>query len=132
MSDSAFWIVLGCMPSGRAVLKGLKLLIAQFSFSGVKILSVIASCFTRALEHVSARIVVSAGSELGNRVSSRIFKHYFALSVLEPFAFVNRQDACGLRERNFRSLEASAALSILSQKVLQFILLVDLISFLYI
>ena len=46
MSDSAFWIVMEGMPSGPGVLKGLKLLIAQFSFSGVKILSVLLSCFT--------------------------------------------------------------------------------------
>ena len=32
MSDSAFCIVMGCMPSGPAVLKGLKLLITNFVF----------------------------------------------------------------------------------------------------
>ena len=46
MTDSAFWIEMGCMPSGPGVLNGLKLLIAQFRFSGVKMSSVILSCFT--------------------------------------------------------------------------------------
>ena len=72
------------VQSGPGVLKGLKLLIAQFSFSDVKILSVITSCFTRALEHVSARIVVSAGSEPGKWVSSRRFRDSFSLPVHEP------------------------------------------------
>ena len=75
---------MGSKPSGPSVLKGLKLLIAQFSFSGVKILSVITSYFTRALEYVSARIVLSAGSEHGKWVSSRRFRDSFSLSVHEP------------------------------------------------
>ena len=103
MSNSAFWIVM-------------------------KIVSVITSCFIRALEHVPARIVVSTGWEPGKSVSSRRFRESFSLSVHEPSAFVNRQDGCGLTERNFRSLAATAALSIISQKVLQFLLLADLIS----
>ena len=61
----------------------------------MKILSVIMSCFIRALEHVSARIVVSAGSASGKWVSSRRFKDYFSLSAHEPSAFGNRQDDCG-------------------------------------
>ena len=126
MSDPAFWIVMGCTPSGPGVLKGLKLLITQFRFSGVKMLSVILSCFTWALEHIPARIVVSADSEPRKCVSNNRFKDSFSLSVHEPSAFVNRQDGCRLTERNFRRLEASAALSMLSQKFLQFLLLADL------
>ena len=70
------------MCAVMAVLKGLKLLIAQFSFSGVKILSVIMSCFSRALEHESAMIVVSADSEPGKWVSSRRFRDSFSFSLL--------------------------------------------------
>ena len=73
---------MGCMPSGPGVLKGLKLLIAQLTFSGANILSVITSCFTRALEHVSA------SSEPEKCVSSRRFKDSFKLSVHESSAFV--------------------------------------------
>ena len=77
MSDSAFWIVIGYMPSGPGVLKCLKLLFAQFSFSGVEMLSVILSCFTRALEHIPARIVDSADSEPGKWVSNSRFQDSF-------------------------------------------------------
>ena len=114
MIDSAFWIVMGCMPSGPGVLNSLKLLVAQFRFSGVKMLSVILSCFTWALEQIPARIVVSADSVPGKWVSNSRSKDSFSPSIHEPSAFVNRRDGCGLTERNFRSLEASAALSILS------------------
>ena len=98
-----------CMLAWPGVLKGLKLLIAQFSFSGVKMLSVNLSCFTWALEHIRARIGVSADSEPGKWVSNSRFKDSFSLSVQEISAFVNRQDGCGLIERNFRILKTSAA-----------------------
>ena len=78
------------------------------------------------MEHVTARIVVSAGSE----PDKLVFKDYSSLPVHEPSAFVNRQHRCGLTERNFRSLETTAALSMLSEKFLQLLLLADLISFL--
>ena len=88
------------MTSGPGVLKGLKLLIAQFRFFGVKMLSVILSCFTCPLEHIPAGIVVSANSEPGKWVSMSRFKDSYSLSVHKPSAFVNRQDGCGQRERN--------------------------------
>ena len=113
-------------------LEGLETVNHQFRFSDLKILSVITSYFTRALEHVSARIVVSAVSEPGKWVSTRKFRDFLSLSVHKPSAFVNRQDGCGLMESNFRSLEASAALAIFSQKVLQLLLLAILNSILYI
>ena len=75
-------------------------------------------------------IVVSADSEPGNWVSYSRFKDSFSLSVYESSAFVNKRDGCRLTDGNFRSLEVSAALSMLSQKFLQFLLLADLISFL--
>ena len=109
LSDSAFSIVMVCMLSGLGVLKGLKLLIAQLSYSGMKI-SVITSCITRALEHVS--IVVSGGSEPGKWVSSWKFKDSFSLSVHEPSAFANGQDGCRVTEKHFRILEAYEALSV--------------------
>ena len=97
---------------------------------------------------MSARIVVSAGSEPGKWENGR-YRDSFSLSVHEPAAFINRQDVCllsvhepsaflnrqdgcGLTERNFRGLEASAAFSILSQKDLQLLLLASLNLFLYI
>ena len=58
-----------CMPSGPAVLKDLKLFIAQLSFSGVEISSVIESCITRGFQEVSAKIFVSAGTEPGKWLS---------------------------------------------------------------
>ena len=81
------------------------------------ILSAITSYFTRTLAHVSARIVVSAGTEPGKWVSSRRFRDYFSLSVNDPSAFVSKQNGCGLTERNIRSLESSAALSIFLQSL---------------
>ena len=79
------------------------------------------------LEHVSARIVVFAGSQPGKWVSSRRFRDSFSLSVHEPSAFVNRQDGCRATERNFSSLEASAALSIFSLIFSRYYIIVILI-----
>ena len=82
------------------------------------------------MEQIPAGIVGSADSEPGKWVSNSRSKDYFSLSVHEPSDFNNRQDGYGLTERNCRCLETSAALSMLSQKFLQFLLLADLISFL--